>query len=277
MPATPREQVETNGYYIAQIVSGAELTDMQRTADRMYERIHGAKPGDGPERHGRYFLDADSPMRPFFYLAHDRRFMTLVEEILGGPLVWQGASMLVSGPNYTQGWHRDTLQIPQEKIDDAWFSPDVFFNNIQFNMGLFDDSCLWVVPGSHHRPLTPGESAAFAGSRHMTQAGVEMPGGVPVDLKAGQCVFYNNNLIHRGHNGRHQKRVTFHSSYARGDLPPTWHAYGLRNHAAGLQLMAELGPEFRKLRDDYLDLMRRHPDYEKSWFIPDAARRAALR
>lgn len=272
MVLSPREQVERSGFYITQVLQGEELAAVQRAADAIYTSIHGADGTTGDGRHGLPFLAEGGPMLPYVYFAHDKRIAGIVEQILGGPVTWIGAALLCSARNYTQGWHRDVLQVPQDKLDEDWFTPEVFFNNIQLNMCFFDDASLWVVPGSHNRAFTPGEAAAFGGTKHMTPAGVEMPGAIPVDLKAGQCVFYNNNIIHRGHNGRHEKRVTYHSAYLRKDLPPTWHFY-----VSGLQAMPEafirsLGPEIVRYRDECRDILARYPDSQRSWYIPDSAR-----
>jgi len=273
MPPTAREQVEKNGYYIAQVLQGEELAAIQKAADEIYRQVYASQPANSTARQVQLFLKPDSPMTPFYYLAYDKRIMGVTEEILGGPLVWEGAALLCSPLQYTQGWHRDVLQVPEDKIDDDWFSPDVFFNNIQLNMSFFDDSSLWVVPGSHNRPLTEAEAAVFAGSKHMTGEGVDMPGAIPVDLKAGRCVFYNNNIIHRGHNGRHEKRVTYHSGYARKDLPPTWHFYVTRLGGQDESFVRSLGPEMSRLYDEHQELRRQYPNPQDSWAIPAGARR----
>ncbi|MCE9592268.1 MAG: phytanoyl-CoA dioxygenase family protein [Planctomycetes bacterium] len=273
MPLSPRQQVERDGYYIAQVLQGDELARIQQAADVVYDSIHGFTTGDKSGRYVQPFLEPGSPMLPFAYLAYDKRITGVIEQILGGPLVWEGAALLCSAPAYTQGWHRDVLQIPQDKIDDDWFTPGVFFNNIQLNMGFYDDASLWAVPGSHNRPLTPAEAAAFAGTKHSTADTVEMPGAIPIDLKAGQCVFYNNNIIHRGHNARHEKRVTYHSGYARKDLPPTWHFYVTRLAGLHEAFTRALTPEMSKLYDEYQDVLRQYPDPQASWAIPESARR----
>lgn len=277
MPLSPRELVERDGYYIAQVLEGDELAGIQKAADEIYASVHGQATPGGDGRQVRLFLLPDSPLRPYFYLAHDKRITGVIEEILGGPLAWEGAALLCSAPHYTQGWHRDVLQVPQDKIDEDWFSPDVFFNNIQLNMCFYDDASLWVVPGSHNRPFTPAEAAVFGGSRHMTANGVDMPGGIAVELKAGQCVFYNNNIIHRGHNGRHEKRVTYHAGYARKDLPPTWHFYVTRLSGQQAEFVRSLGPEMAAFYEDCQEVLKQYPDSQASWQIPESARLAGRR
>jgi hypothetical protein len=52
--------------------------------------------------------------------------------------------------------------------------------------------CLIAVPGSHSRVRTPEERAT-----NMIP-GSDIPGQQVLSLKAGQAVFYNNNILHVG-------------------------------------------------------------------------------
>ena len=268
---SPKQEVEAQGYTIRQVLEGEELSRIQAVAQAVYREAHPT-PGEGPQQMSRPFIGAESPVRGFYYLAHDRPLLGVIEQILGGELVWEGAALPVSGPNYTQGWHRDVLQVPEAQVDEGWFSADVFFNNIQINMAFFDDSALWAVPGSHARPNTPEEQVVFAGTKHMSAAGVDMPGAVPIRLKAGQCVFYNNNIIHRGHNGEHHPRVTYHGGYARKDLPPTWHFYVSRLSGVDAAFIRTLDPPLRKLYDEHMAHREKYPDPKASYDIPDVVR-----
>ena len=272
MTFSPRDQVEQNGYVIRQILEGDELARAQDAAERILERAYGP---DGPQggQKTEPFLSPGSPFEPFYSLAHDRRITGVIESILGGDLVWEGAALLVSGPDYIQGWHRDVLQVPEDQIDEGWYSKNVFFNNIQLNMGLFDDASLWIVPASHNRRNTAEEDRLFAGTKHMSAVEVDMPGAIPVELQAGQCVFYNNNLIHRGHNHRKQKRVTYHCGYMRRDLPPTWHLYVTRLGGQQEAYIRTLSPELNRMYDEHMAVRRQYPDASGSWPIPDVVRR----
>lgn len=101
-------------------------------------------------------------------------------------------------------WHRD--QIPpsatlNEEVallsEPAWHA--------QWNLALYDDASLIVVPGSHDRARTDAESAADPYEK-------DMPSQKVVHLKAGDMVFYNNNILHRGVYDSSVQRMTLHGS-----------------------------------------------------------------
>ncbi|EWC43951.1 hypothetical protein DRE_01303 [Drechslerella stenobrocha 248] len=76
----------------------------------------------------------------------------------------------------------------------------------QYNLALYDDTCLIVVPGSHKRAKTQGESTALA-----TDDKAPLPGEIKVVLKPNQAVFYENDILHRAEYTT-LKRVTLHGS-----------------------------------------------------------------
>lgn len=73
---------------------------------------------------------------------------------------------------------------------------------------LYDDACLFVVPNSHRRVRTPEEREVTI---HDPKS-AHMPGQLKVELKAGQTVFYDNNILHRASYVSSQKRATLHAS-----------------------------------------------------------------
>lgn len=101
-------------------------------------------------------------------------------------------------------WHRD--DIPPEATDEeelarlakpGWHA--------QWNLALYDDASLVVVPGSHKRARTATERAADPYEANM-------PGQMVVELKAGEVAFYNNNILHRGVYDPEKERMTLHGS-----------------------------------------------------------------
>ncbi|KAF1976231.1 phytanoyl-CoA dioxygenase family protein [Bimuria novae-zelandiae CBS 107.79] len=101
-------------------------------------------------------------------------------------------------------WHRDDIlasATEEEEMDrlarPAWHA--------QWNLALYDDASLVVVPGSHKRARTPEERAADPYEPHL-------PGQKVVQLKAGEVVFYNNNILHRGVYDEGRERMTLHGS-----------------------------------------------------------------
>jgi hypothetical protein len=101
-------------------------------------------------------------------------------------------------------WHRDDIpatasaEEEMERLGRPAYSA-------QWNLALYDDASLVLVPGSHARARTEAERAADPYER-------EIPGQVVVELKAGDVAFYNNNILHRGVYDAGKERMTLHGS-----------------------------------------------------------------
>lgn len=101
-------------------------------------------------------------------------------------------------------WHRDDIPAtatPDEEL--ARLNKPGY--HAQWNLALFDDSSLVLVPGSHKRARTSFE-------RDADPYEPSLPGQITVQLKAGQVAFYNNNILHRGVYDSAKERMTLHGS-----------------------------------------------------------------
>lgn len=129
-------------------------------------------------------------------------------------------------------WHRDWgYNVPGIDLD-AFFEAAVnqpgMFN--QLNGALYDDHCLWVVPGSHNRLDSDAEQARFPRlpppgpelSDTLTDTEREisclnyarsMPGGVCVPLFAGDVAFYRACAWHIGSYIPYTRRATLHDGF----------------------------------------------------------------
>ena len=118
------------------------------------------------------------------------------------------------------GWHRDVHPVDMAPMDAL--AADVIENGpryTQWNVPMYDDSVLWVVPGSHRRRNTEKENAEFMKdmqgvtdvSNERLKAAAE---GIPVELNAGDGVIYSNFLLHTGSNYTTKKRQTLHGGHA---------------------------------------------------------------
>jgi len=101
-------------------------------------------------------------------------------------------------------WHRDDIlntATPEEELErlnrPAWHA--------QWNLALYDDQSLIVVPGSHARARTDVE-------RNAGEFEPKLPGQLAVHLNPGDAVFYNNNILHRGVYKSNVERMTLHGS-----------------------------------------------------------------
>ncbi|KAK4126854.1 hypothetical protein N657DRAFT_640715 [Parathielavia appendiculata] len=132
-----------------------------------------------------------------------------------GGMMMELLNMLVrpSGPGaekpFALRWHRDDIPptaTPEEELARLKTeSGRQAYVHTQWNLPLFDDDSLIVVPGSHARARTEAE-------RNADPYEDNMPGQVVVRLKAGDCVFYDNNILHRGVYYGERERMTLHGS-----------------------------------------------------------------
>jgi ectoine hydroxylase-related dioxygenase (phytanoyl-CoA dioxygenase family) len=280
-----RDRFEGDGYVICDVLTEdeiarflavvGELLDVDVRAED--ERVHSASYqhfGDELSQFGResrqyYFHLLTTPGTEAVHSAfYNPVVLGIVEELLGPKPIVNNASMLAFNPGaaYAQGWHRDVIQIPEDEIEDRLFSPEWHHNSVQINLPLLDEQCLWVVPGSHRRPNSAEEDRVFAGSKHYSPVGVEMPGAVPVALRAGQAVFYNNNLIHRGYSAdTTASRRTLHMGYHSASRPPTWHFYLLDAGRLTDDYLARLDPTMRGMMEDYLACRAEYPEMAATW------------
>ncbi len=79
---------------------------------------------------------------------------------------------------------------------------------LQWNIALYDDSVFWIVPGSHRRVNTNEENQQLS-----ENASVPLPGGMPVELNAGDGVVYTHLLLHWGSYYSSKMRRTLHPGY----------------------------------------------------------------
>ena len=96
-------------------------------------------------------------------------------------------------------WHRDSSAAEQAPLSGLQADlQDNMPGYVQWNIPLYDDDVLWVVPGSHRRPDNEEQRRQL-----LLDPRVELPGGVQVDLGAGDAVVYTNltRLPHGGLSG----------------------------------------------------------------------------
>lgn len=107
-------------------------------------------------------------------------------------------------------WHRDffpaycaPLQAYAEDIAEA--GP----RYVQWNLSLYDDDVLWVVPGSHLRPNTEDENRQLIEDNH-----APLDRGVQTHLEAGDGVVYILPILHWGSNYSTRLRRCIHGGFS---------------------------------------------------------------
>jgi hypothetical protein len=151
--------------------------------------------------------------------------LSVVKELLGltddpkgdEKLVMELFNLLVSPAeqqDFELCWHRDDIRPDVSPEDEERQlkekSPDGQQLHAQYNIALFEDASLIVIPGSHRRVRTERE-------RKAAPYEADLPGQLLVELSPGDGVFYDSNILHRGvYRGidasRELGRMTLHGS-----------------------------------------------------------------
>ncbi|KAL8393077.1 hypothetical protein RB595_003033 [Gaeumannomyces hyphopodioides] len=172
-------------------------------------------------------------------------------------LVMELFNMLVTpGRAFELRWHRD--DVPADATDGQELARlSAPAHHVQYNLALHDDDSLVCVPGSHVRARTPAERAAGPYE-------VGLAGETRVRLGAGDAVFYDNNMLHRGVYDPGRERATLHGSvgHAGGDRVRArnvlQHGVGAWVGRCGFEALAD-GPQRRRaeaMRDRLVRLGR---------------------
>ncbi|KAK5108304.1 hypothetical protein LTR62_008619 [Meristemomyces frigidus] len=121
-------------------------------------------------------------------------------------LVMELYNMLVRPPkDFALRWHRDDMgpDVSPEQELERLQEP---MAHAQFNLALFPDSSLIVIPGSHRRARTEVERVADPYED-------DMPDQIHVRMEPGDIVFYQNNILHRGvYDSKGSERLTLHGT-----------------------------------------------------------------
>ena len=107
-------------------------------------------------------------------------------------------------------WHRDFS--PSYCAPLQGYVDDIVENGpryVQWNVPLYDDDVLWVVPGSHKRFNSEAENQQL---QKDTRAPLDS--GVQTRLNAGDGVVYILPILHWGSNYSNKKRRTIHGGFS---------------------------------------------------------------
>lgn len=118
-------------------------------------------------------------------------------QALGTPDVGLKQMILLCNPEVAHGpdlWHRDVSHGPTNNAPLAGLQADMLANgpgSVQWNIPLYDDDVLWVVPGSHRRLNTARENREL-----LNDPRAKLSNCTQVRLKAGDGVMYINTILH---------------------------------------------------------------------------------
>ena len=156
-----------------------------------------------------HLLHPDMPERKVFAESYFND--ALLQAITGllqcekSDLVLELYNMLVRPDrDFALRWHRDDIgpDVSAEEEVERLKEPMM---HAQWNLALYDDASLVVVPGSHKRARTDME-------RNADPFEDDMPGQKIVKMSPGDILFYNNNIVHRGVYDSTAERMTLHGT-----------------------------------------------------------------
>jgi hypothetical protein len=122
--------------------------------------------------------------------------------------------MMMCNPVSDRGpakWHRDFY--PPWNAPLQAYAEDILESGpryVQWNLALYDDDVLKVIPGSHLRPNTDAENDCIDANPLGP-----VPGELQTQLQAGDGVAYILPILHQGSNYSKKKRRTIHGGFAR--------------------------------------------------------------
>ncbi len=225
MKFDPRQLIEDGFIVLRGVVPPGLLAPLRDSFERMVERqkeiwARERKPGEPPggqwelspqpRLHFESLVDGDTADAMAFCL-HENT-MGVSRRIMKAKAAGNTGFMCMCNPVDDRGpaaWHRDIHPIDQAPL--RGLQADLLHNApgyLQWNIPLYDDNVLWVVPGSHRRGNTGEEN------RCLDQNPCEpLPGGLQVELKAGDGVVYTNTILHWGSNYSARTRRTIHLGY----------------------------------------------------------------
>ena len=229
-----RDQLIEDGYIILRdVVPPDSLEGLRASAERMVERqrtiwarergpadppggvwetaaqprlvINGFSGIDGVE-----LVDDETAPVVEFWL-HEN-VLGVSTKLLGEPNAGVTEMMMMCNPVRDHGpadWHRDVSAPFHGPLQS--FVDDVVENGpryVQWNIPLYDDNVLWVVPGSHRRVNTPEENHGLAEDPR-----APLPGSICTRLKAGDGVVYVQPILHWASDYSPKLRRTIHGGF----------------------------------------------------------------
>ncbi|KAF3936360.1 hypothetical protein ABW20_dc0108781 [Dactylellina cionopaga] len=178
---------------------------------RIVGKVFPPWPPSGPDIWGiQHLMHPDLGLPIFKQIYTDPKLLSAACTILAVPsplsLQLELLNLLVN-PHTTQfslPYHRDTIPAgtPADEEAKMLARPRT---GTQYNLALYDDDCLIVVPGSHRRPKTAEEARVLAQDDK-----TPLKDEIRVLLKPNQAVFFDNDILHRAEYNPSQHRATFH-------------------------------------------------------------------
>ena len=225
MKVDPQQLLEDGYIILPQVVPPDQLDDLRASVDLLVTRhqvisASNRKPGEPPggewqsARQPRVEIDTvvDEITANVLEFCLGENTLGVSHQLMRGKETTPTNIQVMCSPirdyGYTD-WHRDIDAMEQTPLDGLQM--DLVANApgyVQWNIALYDDDVLWIVPGSHRRSDTEEQKRQL-----LADPCVPLPGSVQVKLKAGDGVVYPNIIMHWGSIYGSKLRRTIHLGY----------------------------------------------------------------
>lgn len=259
------QQLLDDGYIILRgVIPEDRLEPLRNSFEKMVEQqkalwVKERRPEDPPggqwemARQPRLIFDTlvDEDTADTIEFCLHENTMGVSRQIMRAEAAGNTGFMFMCNPTTDRGpanWHRDIHPIDQAPLSGLQMD---LLNNapgyVQWNIPLYDDDVLWVVPKSHRRVNTEEENRCLTEDAHKP-----LPGSIPVNLKAGDGVVYTNTILHWGSNYSARLRRTIHLGYRSfgGPIYPYVNRY-YRDHSFTECLSTDAQAIFRDHKQRY--------------------------
>jgi phytanoyl-CoA hydroxylase len=142
----------------------------------------------------------------------------LLTRLIGPNVKCMQSMLFIKPPGFPgQAYHQDERYIPTEdrSLTGAWIALDA---------ATVENGCLWVIPGTHKEniyPWAPHDNPEYDSADEAQ--GVPREREIPVEVKAGDVVFFNGYLLHSSRRNRsHVHRRVLVSHYMSAESVLRW-------------------------------------------------------
>ncbi|MEQ9815327.1 MAG: phytanoyl-CoA dioxygenase family protein [Azospirillaceae bacterium] len=134
--------------------------------------------------------------------------------LLGDDVIHYNESFVLKQPHRAPPvpWHQDP-SFKTRTYDDPISTMDVYLDDADEENG-----CIWVVPASHKRGTINTDAL-------MARHGFDIPGAIPVRMRAGDVAFHNNGCLHgsRANRSERMRRIIYLAFQTRRQAAATGH------------------------------------------------------
>jgi ectoine hydroxylase-related dioxygenase (phytanoyl-CoA dioxygenase family) len=193
---------EENGYLILrEAISGEELRRVQAAMMTLTNLGRASVQADPDFAYGTGHLSGEPVLKRVEYVVDKSDEMKV---LMGNPFILNTVEKLM-GPDLIPTWDSMVLKLPGEGIIVPWHRDagagqvgDRPIFNVDFYLDPADeDTCVWVVPGSHNWPASQVDSwLAERRGKDRTVEDFRATGAVPALMEPGDVLLHNILVLH---------------------------------------------------------------------------------